>query len=451
MPTPATAVVTPVARLAYVLQHFWQAYPSARQVAIGYEPAPAGVTVLVGAGSFFSEKAPYPPAPTWRNWGGQPVPFFFDAAPDAPLLALLPGAATINVDVIAAAFYLLSGWQEYFSPERDWHGRFPYAASVQKLFGFVAVPVVNYYFEVLKTAVEHVLGQPLPPRRWRGAAFAGFITHDIDSLHGGWGTALRGALRRGNPIEAGRTLLGKATGQPAPWNNLEQVQATTASFGAPSTFFMLGSPQPAPNGTANADYSINSALLYRLRQLEANGSETASHASYGTATDTARLQEEIGQYDGTRPNGNRFHYLCWEPRHTPKVVAQTGFRYDSTLGFAEHYGFRNSYCLPFFPFDFEHGQAHTFLEIPLNVMDATLHHPNYLQLQPAEILPALRPMFREIERFGGVATVLWHNDHFDPANTTTGPRQFAEIMGYLRQRGAAFFTGSQIVAELCDL
>ena len=77
-------------------------------------------------------------------------------------------------------------------------------------------------------------------------------------------------------------------------------------------------------------------------------------------------------------------------------------------------------------------------------MDATLHHPNYLQLRPEEILSALIPMLAEIEQFGGVATVLWHNDHFDPANTVTGPRQFAEIMDYLQQRGVAFLTGREI-------
>jgi peptidoglycan/xylan/chitin deacetylase (PgdA/CDA1 family) len=131
------------------------------------------------------------------------------------------------------------------------------------------------------------------------------------------------------------------------------------------------------------------------------------------------------------------------------VVANAGFAYDSTLGFAEHYGFRHSYCLPFFPFDFTRGEAHSFLEIPLNVMDVTLHHPNYLQLRPEEMRAALDPMLAEIERFGGVATVLWHNENFDPANQTNGPRQFAELLNYLQQQGATFRTGSQIVAELC--
>ncbi|MDO7853441.1 hypothetical protein Q4S41_17675 [Hymenobacter sp. CA1UV-4] len=320
---------------------------------------------------------------------------------------------------------------------------------MQQQYGFVAVPVVNYYFDVLKTAVEHVSGQRLAPRQWQGAPLAGFITHDIDSLHGGWGTAVRGALRQRKLREAGRALLDKALGRPAPWDNLEQVQAATTHLGAPSTFFMLGSSQPAPNGTANADYEIDSVLLQRLRQLEANGAETASHGSYGTACDDRQLREEAGQYSPGQLAGNRFHFLCWEPRRTPGVVAAAGFRYDSTLGFAEHFGFRNSYCLTFYPFDFERAQPHSFLEIPLNVMDATLQHPQYLQLLPEEILPALQPMLGEIARFGGVATVLWHNDHFDPANTATGPRQFAEIMNDLRERGAVFLTGSQIVAELC--
>ena len=147
--------------------------------------------------------------------------------------------------------------------------------------------------------------------------------------------------------------------------------------------------------------------------------------------------------------GLRFHYLGWEPRITPSIVDAThGVCYDSTLGFAEHFGFRHSYCQPFYPYNFATGSAHTFLEIPLNVMDTTLHHPNYLQLRAEEILPALRPMLEEIERFGGVVTVLWHNDHFDPTNTVTGPDQFAEIMSHLQERGAAFLTGSQIMTEL---
>jgi len=435
-----------------VLRHFRLAYQDVPDVSIGYAGTQPLVTLADAVGKFFQQATPCAAAPNFREWAGQPVPFFFDPHPERPLLTLLAGAAVINVDVVAAAFYLLSGWQEYFSAARDRHGRFPYNASVQQQYGFVALPVVNYYFDVLKTAVEHVTGTALEPRRWNGEAkFAGFITHDIDTLNGGWGTAARNLLRRGRWGDVAKLIRAKTSHQPAPWDNLEDVQAETSRFGAPSTFFILGKNQPAPNGTPNADYEADTpAFRARLAQLAANGAEIASHGSYGTADDYVSLREERRQLPSLNPLGNRFHYLRWEPTRTPGVLAPAGVAYDSTLGFAEHFGFRNSYCLPFFPFDFARGQAHAFLEIPLNVMDVTLHHPNYLQLPATEILPAIQPMFAEIEKFGGVATVLWHNEHFDPANETTGPRQFAEIMDYLRQRGAAFLTGGQILDQFAS-
>jgi hypothetical protein len=80
-------------------------------------------------------------------------------------------------------------------------------------------------------------------------------------------------------------------------------------------------------------------------------------------------------------------------------------------------------------------------------MDATLHHPNYLQLAPDQVMPALQPLFAEVKRFGGVASVLWHNENFDPANTANGPRQFHEIMAHLQREGATFRTGREIWQE----
>ena len=448
LPVPNAAPVSSETRLAYVLLHFRLAYEQMPDVAIGYANARPAITVAEAAGTFFQQAAAYPPAPNFRDWAGQRVPFFFDPQPELPLLELGTGGATIHADLISAAFYLLSGWQEYFSDARDRHGRFPYAASVQQQFGFVALPVVNYYFDVLRTAVEHVSGQPLRPRRWAGGApFAAFITHDIDLLRSAWKAPAKAALQQGQLLKFGQRLWQHCS-QPDAWDNLEAVAAATATYGAKSTFFILPESRPGVNGTPNADYDLSPALRARLAKLRQLGCEISLHGSIGTATNAARLGNEAVRL---RPGaaGLRFHYLRWEPRQTPALVDSTGrFPYDSTLGFAEHFGFRHSYCLPFYPYNFLTGTAHGFLEIPLNVMDATLHHPNYLQLRAEEILPALQPMFAEIAKFGGVATVLWHNDHFDPANDLTGPCQFAEIMEHLRGHGAAFLTGSQIVAEL---
>lgn len=451
-PLPATAPVSAETRLAYVLRHFRQAYTDVPAVAIGYTQTQ--VQVANGAGQFFAQTSPYPPAPVWRTWRGKSIPFFFTAETTSPLLELLPdGRAHIHADVVSAAFYLLSGWQEYFSEERDRHGRFPYAASVQHHYGFVTVPVVNYYFDLLKTAVEHVTGQALAPRRWAdGAPFAAFVTHDIDNLYSAWKQPAKEALRQGQLLRFGRQLWHHLTQKDA-WDNLTLVQRTVAGYGAKSTFFFLPEHRKATNGTPNADYYIRQQVTeQQIRAIQAQGSEIAVHGSIGTSSDSPSLMIDAGNireilnqsFDSKTILGNRFHYLSWEPTITPFVLECIPFHYDTTLGFAEHFGFRHSYCRPFHPFDFTRQQAFGFLEIPLNVMDATLHHPNYLKLEPPEILPALQPMFEEIEQFGGVCTLLWHNENFDPANEHTGPRQFHVIMEYLRSRRVTFVNGQDI-------
>ncbi|WP_133273265.1 DUF7033 domain-containing protein [Hymenobacter radiodurans] len=402
------------------------------------------------ADGFFQRQQPFPPAPTWREWQGKRIAFFFDTKPEHPLLELLPGGrAIIHADIISAAFYLLSGWQEYFSEERDQHGRFPYAISVQQQYGFVAVPVVNYYFDVLRTAVEYITGQRLQLRGWGSnqAPFATFITHDIDNCLSAWKSEGKAALHKGQLALFGRLLWRRLRGQDD-WNNLEEVQAETERWGAKSTFFFLGNPDRAANGIRNADYDLTTPHFQkRIQRLAQNGAEIAVHGSLGTSQNAPQLRQEKEKLP-VAALGNRFHYLSWEPRQSPHTVAAAGFAYDSTLGFAEHYGFRHSYCLPFYPFNFEVGKAFEFLEIPLHVMDATLHHPNYLQLAPHEILPALVPMFQEIERFGGVCTVLWHNENFAPQNQKNGPRQFQELVHYLRSRNTAFVNGADILAHL---
>ncbi|MBJ6142514.1 hypothetical protein [Hymenobacter sp. BT559] len=455
MPTPtfplpplAAVPVSAETRLRYVLEHFALAYPGAPIGVIGYTATGHLVEIAELGEAFFGDTQPYPTTPNWREWQGMQIPFFFDD-PTQKTLLFQEDKVIISADIISAAFYLLSGWQEYFSTERDQHGRFPYAASVQKKNGFVTLPVVNYYFDVLRAAVEHMTGQPLQPRRWgpQQADFAAFISHDVDSLYSAWKAPAKAALQQRQFRKFGKLLWHHLTQHDA-WDNLEAVATATAQYGARSTFFMLGAKGKAANGTPNADYSLSALIQPRLRLLKKQGCEVSLHGSIGTALDAARLEMEMENSLWYEGNGLRFHYLSWEPRCTPTVVdASSCFGYDSTLGFAEHFGFRNSFCLPFYPFDFTKGRSTDFLEIPLNVMDATLHHPNYLQLAPNEILPALAPVFAEIKRFGGVASVLWHNQNFDPANTVNGPHQFHEIMAHLQAQGAAFCTGREIWEE----
>ena len=164
LPPAAPVAIAAEVRLAYVLRHFRLDYPNCPEVSIGYAGTQPQVEIAEASSSFFAENNPHPSAPNWREWLGQQVPFFFDNAAGQSLISYAENRVIISADIISAAFYLLSGWQEYFSTERDRHGRFPYAESVQKQYNFVMLPVVNYYFDVLRTAVEYVSKARLHPR-----------------------------------------------------------------------------------------------------------------------------------------------------------------------------------------------------------------------------------------------------------------------------------------------
>ena len=122
----------------------------------------------------------------WKTWLGEKIPFFFDSA-DGELFYEEDGHWIIRFDLIATSFFLLSGWQEYFSQNRDRYGRFQYEESVQARFGFTGLPVVNYYFDILRTVIEkayHVSIKPVSADS--GHPYTVCLTHDIYTCETAW-------------------------------------------------------------------------------------------------------------------------------------------------------------------------------------------------------------------------------------------------------------------------
>ncbi|WP_205503274.1 polysaccharide deacetylase family protein [Rufibacter psychrotolerans] len=432
----------------YVLFHFRRLYhlPSPLEVSYGVDHQ-SRIQITSTASTFFERQQPKPVQVVWKEWQGHPLPLFFDENTDQPWFSQnAQGHVVVHYDLVASAFYLLSSWQEFYGPERDPFGRYPYKASQQARHRFITKPLVNYYLEILKEAVERAYGQEILPRLWNGKPFAACLTHDIDYCQSAWKVAGKPALQKGNLGLFFRLAQQKFTGEDA-WFNLPQVEAELAKLSAKGTFFFL--PEAAPyEGHPNADYEVTSPKIRQeLLRLSAAGHEIALHGSHGTGTQARRLQAEREKLPPPI-QGNRFHYLRFDPVKTPHLLQELGFTYDSTLGFSEHYGFRNSFCHPFRLFDFKSRQMSTVWEMPLNLMDVTLNHPRYLQLTPSEVMPAITPMLEEIIRFHGVFTLLWHNENFTPYGMAGGLQLFQDITQFLKNRQANFFTISEALKQL---
>lgn len=430
-------------RFNYVWEHFKSVYQVPPEVAVHYGDKPAGrVFIQKHSGDFFQKQSSQPENVIWQEWREQNIPFPFYRDERLPLLSFYYKQVYIHYDIIAATFYFLSGWQEYYSSDRDKFGRFPYRSSIQYRLGIITLPVVNYYFDILKTALEKAYLIELKPAFNTKGAFTSFITHDIDNAESAWKAEGFTALKKGNIAIAVNRLLKKISGKDA-WFNWPVVANLVQEYGAVSTFFFLCENKPH-NGYNNADFRVqDKKYQQKIILLKARGCEINLHGSFETALSQEKFYEESARL-GWPVNGNRFHYLSFDPRQTPALLDELKINYDSTLGFAEHFGFRHSYCFPLRLFNFRENKPYQFLEIPLNLMDATLHHPNYLKLSASEVIPAIKPMLTEIKKFGGCFTLLWHNENFSSFNKNNGLAVFKNIMQFLQAQNSNFATGNNL-------
>jgi len=147
-------------------------------------------------------------------------------------------------------------------------------------------------------------------------------------------------------------------------------------------------------------------------------------------------------------DGNRFHFLMFDPIKTPSILESSGIKYDSTLGFAESIGFRRGTCFPFYLYDFQNQSISNVLEIPLMVMDASLSGQKYMNLNPTSAFSAIKPIIDEVHKFEGVFTILWHNTFFSKYKYTGWSAVLEETLTYINSKNPNYYQGKDIYKAL---
>jgi hypothetical protein len=146
--------------------------------------------------------------------------------------------------------------------------------------------------------------------------------------------------------------------------------------------------------------------------------------------------------------GVRFHFLLYDHQTTPLILEKAGIKYDSTLGFAEQFGFRNSFCFPFQPYDIRNDKPYDFYEIPLVLMDGTLQ--KYMSRSPLEAMNNITDLILEIKKFNGCFTLLWHNTHFSEYKYAGWKEVFVQINELCKNENSLFLTCSDLVNKFKD-
>jgi hypothetical protein len=313
-----------------------------------------------------------------------------------------------HADIIAAAFFMLSRWEEYAVKERDEHRRFPAMVSLVVREGFIRRPVVDEYVECL-WAMLCELGISLPRKK---QTFQEYPTHDVDHPRKWWGVtdlvrSVGGAiLKRGNPKEAWRCIRNYRQGKD-PYDTFGTLMKQAEGRGLQAHFFFMSGGTSVHDGT----YDITHPRVRQLLQeIEDRGHRIGFHPSYHAYHDAAQFGREVELLRSLvkQPvTTGRQHYLRFETPATWRIWEQHGMEWDSSLYYAEAPGFRCGTCHAYPVFDFLEKKQLKLLERPLVAMDVSFIH--YLGLSPNETQVEMDALKNTVHQYHGDWVWLWHN------------------------------------------
>lgn len=401
----------------------------------------------------------------WLNYKEEELPVLFPGEPVQKWFDCQDGSLIFYHDLLKSAFYLLSGFQETQSDVTDEMGRYRFEESIQKKLGITSKPIVNYYFEIILDGLEaYCQYHQIDFKRKRLFDSFGFmLTHDVDRVdYYHWRETIYRFMQllglkkahypRKRLVKAAFSALLPTfipSSKNDPWWNFKSLRNQERELGFLSTWYFLnrdGSPH-------DAKYDFTENRIQSLIQfLQKEGCEIGLHGSIKTSSSQGDMTKAYGLLQSECNSvikGTRQHFLMMKYPSTLQIQQEAGLKYDTTLGFAEHEGFRNSYCYPFRPFDHEKDLMLDIWEFPLAMMDTTLF--GYRKMAYPEMLKSSENLINEITRFGGLFVLLWHNCNFDEYQYPGISLLYKELLQTIHSKQPESTTGVNILDELSVL
>lgn len=333
-----------------------------------------------------------------------------------------------GTDFISTISYLINSFQEYNDTAPDQYGRFKYTNSVQHKLNSIENNTVQQI-------IDHLFGTHPKLRDLKTTSRKSrvFLTHDIDSVYGAVKEDGRYALEKFKPIEIIRLLFNATLGKPD-WLNMSEIMKIEQQYGFTSTFYWL-----LVMNKQNSDYHFKLAdIQQEFEAVKTKGWENGLHKAMGDST----FSEEIKTF-GSIPKGNRYHFLKFTLPAGYDLIEENGLQLDTSLGFSPAFGLRNSYGLPFVPFNLKQNRPYHFVEAPQLMMDRTFYN---LNMPVAEVK---KKFFDFVERnqYNCVFTINWHNNFFTDLKYNGYRQLYQDIMAGLKERGIEGIKQSQIIEE----
>jgi len=314
---------------------------------------------------------------------------------DDPLIRKTDYGYIVGYDVLGLIYFMFSRIEEVDSVDLDQHARFPSTSSHAFKHGYLEIPIVDVWIDIIGQVMQRLW----PFIKLKLHNFSIKVSHDVDvpsryifqNFSGMFRRMAGDILKRGDFLSAFSApyvrlqshdrLPVKDSLNKFNWlMDLSERHNLTSAF-----YFICGKS----HRDTDADYEVgHPAIRSLMREIHARGHEIGLHPSYntyqtpGAIVDEAKelrrvcAEENILQSDW----GGRMHYLRWSQPATLHGWENAQMSYDSTLGYADHVGFRCGTCFEYPAYDPVLDKQLNLRIRPLIAMDVTILSKGYMGL-----------------------------------------------------------------------
>lgn len=314
-------------------------------------------------------------------------------------------------DIFAAAFFLLSRFEEYLPFIPDKHGRFPYQSSLAYRGGFLKRPLINYWLQQLK-------GQILlkyPDYTFKESRFQFLPTYDIDMA---WSYRHKGFWRNSANVvldlltirfrEVAHRLKVLTGMQKDPFDVFEWLDELHEIGELNPLYFFLVAETVSK---FDKNISPKNPAMRSVIERHSKKYSIGLHPSYRSNEDENVLISEkniLSEIAREDIQSSRQHYLKMNLPETYLRLLSAGIRRDFTMGYAGSNGFRASVASSFFWYDLKNEKETDLLITPFCFMEATSIF--YKGDNPEQALAEMKQLYNEVKTFNGMFCMIWHNN-----------------------------------------
>lgn len=344
----------------------------------------------------------------------------FEHEGDIAFFPVVSRQSVLPFDPFAAAFYLVSRYEEYLPHRRDEHNRFLAEGSDAYQHGYLHKPIVNIW----SLKIRAILQNRFPQLQFTLPEFSFVPTIDIDSAYAyknkGLTRAFAGLLKAvsARNFDEFRKRIRVLNGnEKDPFDTFDLQLEIQKKYNYRPIYFIL----LADYGPNDKNVPYNNRYFRKLIRFLGDYADIGIHPSYASSFKPSLMvleTDRLSKILNMEVDCSRQHFLKLVLPDTYRNLINNDILHDYTMGYAEVPGFRASICTPFPFYDLDHDTVTSLMIHPFAVMDGTLY--SYLKLTPLQASERISSLLKEVKSVGGTFIPLWHNQAFDEETTGKG-------------------------------